>query len=640
LAAAALTIGAGLLARSVLPVVSPVAFAAAVMVAFGLGLAFALPVLRRHRQQLAEGMPMLESIVASAGRGVAVAAMQAVALAGTGLALCVTGIGQLVAAGLLVVVAVAVAALLAGTALPALLALGEEWYVPDEGAAKARRPRMAGLLAAVGARPRIAVVVSLLLLAALAVPGFGAVLTPLGAGQATPGTTARDVFTEVARDFGPGYNAPLVVSMSLLGSDDPSGVLDSLRAQVQANPDVSRVVFASPNANIDTGVLFVIPATGPGDPATTALVWQLRTDAAAWLSDFGVSAAVSGQAARDVDVMDRLGTAAPWFALLLALIAAGVLLAATASLRYWLLASAGAALACAAAFGVSRLVWGELDALLAFLGGGLLFGLGIAHGVAVGAGRRSVPDAARLTAVGAVVVGVVFAFFVPAQPPPVQQLALFLSVGVLVDALLLRLILIPALARLLGDRLWRPTRIAGRVPSADLEGDALARRAEALASLPADNGIHVQGLTVRANGRELFAGLDLELSPGTVQVLEGDPAATRALLYGLGGRIAVEGSGMVAGYTINDERRDIRRVTKLLRADSPPPQFRRPATPVVLVDRADALSAEQGAALRWGLKANPKLTWVLGVQDPDFIQTLGIRAVPTRTALDQTGVTV
>src|SRR4029079_18420513 len=96
-------------------------------------------------------------------------------------------------------------------------------------------------------------------------------------GSADPGSNARGTYALIDDHFGVGYNGPLIVSATIVGSDDPLGVMDGIADEIKALPGVASVPLATPNEDASTGIVQVIPTTGPDTEETKALVKQIRS---------------------------------------------------------------------------------------------------------------------------------------------------------------------------------------------------------------------------------------------------------------------------------------------------------------------------------------------------------------------------
>jgi RND superfamily putative drug exporter len=161
----------------------------------------------------------------------------------------------------------------------------------------------------------------------------------------------------------------------------------------------------------------------------------------------------------------------------------------------------------------------------------------------------------------AVIMFAVFAAFVPHGEGPIKTIAFGLAVGVFIDAFVVRMTLVPAVLALLGRAAWwLPRWIDRRLPSFDVEGEALAHQL-ALADWPAPGDTHAvyaEDLAVGGHARSSLA-----VRPGEVAVVDGPDAS--ALLLTLSGRMAIaDGRVKVAGLVLPEQAAAVRRRTAYL----------------------------------------------------------------------------
>ena len=273
----------------------------AVMLGLAVGIDYALFILSRHRDQLADpelGLDPEESTaraVATAGSAVVFA----------GLTVCIALIGLTLAnipflgvMGVFAAVAVALAVVIALTLLPAMMGfLGERMRPRPR-----RRTARAGTgrsifdrwVAAATKLPVLTIVVIVAGLGALSYPASNLQMSLPNSGQHAMEQPDRIAYDLVSEHFGPGYNGPLIVTADLLQSTDPMGVMNKLKADIEATEGVDRVLLAAPNQNADTGIVQVVPTTGPDDPATADLVKRITDQHDAWQVTPGVDTAVTG----------------------------------------------------------------------------------------------------------------------------------------------------------------------------------------------------------------------------------------------------------------------------------------------------------------------------------------------------------
>ena len=492
--------------------------AVAAMIGLGVGIDYALFIVSRYREALAGGRGVADAVAVAmdtAGRSVA--------FAGSVVVIALLG---LVAIGLPFVTAFAIAAslmvafsvLVALTLLPALLGFAgtkvDRLRVP--GIRVSANPesslgyRISGLI---GRAPLAVAVGAAAVLLLLAAP-----LLDLRLGFPDSGATperfhSRRAYDLLTAGFGPGFNGPLLVALEGDGALDLARV-DTLRAAVAGTAGVAEVAPAVVNAAGDTAVVTIVPTTSPQDARTTDLVETLRRDVVpAALADSGLRAHVGGATAATIDVDDRMASRTPVF---IAIVVGLSFLLLTTVFRSPVIAFKAAMmnlLSIGAAYGVVIAVfqWGWGADLLGVEETGpiasfvpmflfaILFGLSMDYEVFLlsrireaylrtGDTRRAVADGlgvtARVITAAAAVMVVVFLSFLLVDDAISKQFGVGLATAVLVDATIVRLLLVPATMELLGAwNWWFPTWLDRLVPRLNIEGHARAAR-DHLPTLP------------------------------------------------------------------------------------------------------------------------------------------------------------
>ena len=635
----------------------------AIMLGLAVGIDYALFILSRHRDQLSEGMEVEESAaraVGTAGSAVVFAGLTVIiALVG----LSIAGLPFLTVMGVFGALTVGVEVLLALTLLPAFMGFAGERLRPK--ARKVRRSRTSVVepvetkghsfaslwVRAVTTWPLLTVAVVLVALGGLAYPATDLQMALPTSGHSLPGTQDRETFDEITDKFGIGFNGPLIMTVDIVELDDPVEVLDGLKADVVAMPGVEMVAAATPNANVDTGMVQVIPTTGPDDPATADLVERLRDRQGEWQERYEASTAVTGFTAIQIDVTSQLEAALLPFGIFVVGLSLILLTMVFRSVWVPIKAALGYLLSVAAAFGATTLVFnkgwfkdlinlpetGPVISFLPIILMGILFGLAMDYEVFLvsrmreefvhGNTERSVEDgfvhSAKVVVAAGLIMLAVFAFFVPNGEGAIKPIAFGLAVGVVLDAFVVRMTLVPAVMKLLGRHAWwLPRWLDARLPSFDIEGESLTRQVH-LANWPSPedtSAIVGEGLAASVGERTLFRGLDLRVQPGQVLVVEGEHAPRRALLLALAGRVKLtEGTLKVLGHVLPEEAPVVRRLAPVLGPSVA--HFGRVLSHhrggLVCVDNADELSDVQDRSLRRALSAaaesQSSTTWVLGV---------------------------
>ncbi len=585
----------------------------AVMLGLAVGIDYALFVLSRHRDQLRDGMEPEESTgraVGTAGSAVIFAGLTVfIALLGLGVA----GIPFLTTMGVFAALTVAFAVVIALTMLPALMGLlGERMRPKVRVSRKARKeaaaaqhgddvdtdevapePRKKGGAFAwwVGIttnHPIVTIVVVVLGLGALSVPTMDLELSLPNSGQHEAGAQDRIAYDLIDEYFGPGFNGPLVITADIIGSTDPLGLMNSLKSDIEKIDGVASVPLSTPNQNADTGLIQIVPTTASDDPATAELVERLRDKTVEWEDRYGVTTAVTGFTAVQIDVTDKLAGALLPFGVLVVGLSLVLLAAVFRSIAVPIKATIGYLFSVGAAFGATALVFNDgflkelinLDrpmpviSFLPILVMGILFGLAMDYEVFLVSRMReeyvhgkSAMDAIRdgFVASGPVVVAAaiimfsVFAFFVPEGMGPIKQIAFALAVGVAVDAFLVRMTLVPAVMALLGDKAWWLPKWLDRIlPTFDVEGEVLTRKLE-MASWPGtDDVVHAEGLAVDG----IVNPIDLSVPAGAVVGIVGPLGARTGAAMALTGRLeTTAGRARVAGELLPQAASTVRRRT-------------------------------------------------------------------------------
>ncbi|MFW6600081.1 MMPL family transporter [Propionibacteriaceae bacterium Y2011] len=588
-------------------VISSTTIMLSLMLGLAVGIDYALFILSRHRDQLATGMDPEESAarsVATSGSAVVFAGLTVmIALCG----LSVAGMPFLTTMGVAAAAAVAIAVMIALTAIPALMGLmgeklrpkpkkekqpGQPQHGVPATAAKPKRGWADRWVGAATKLPVLTIVVIVLGLGALAIPASQLRLALPDAGSNPAGSPARVTYDLVSEHFGPGHNGPLIMTVDIVASDDPLGVMEGLADDIEALPGVATVPLSTPNPGIDTGIVQIVPTTGPDDPATSELVRQLRDLQPQFRDEYGVDTAVTGITAVQIDVSDKLAQALLPFGLLVVGLSLILLTMVFRSILVPIKAALGYVLSVVASFGVVALVfeygWGAellgLDktgpviSFLPIILMGILFGLAMdyevflvsriredhVHGVpAREAVRTGFVASARVVLAAGLIMFAVFAAFVPEGDAILKSIALGLAVGIFVDAFIVRMTLVPAVLKLLGEAAWYlPPWLDKRLPSFDVEGEGLQRQL-ALADWPMPGftaGIAAESIMI--NDEPVLGG-PVVLQPGRPAVLTGGDATTRtSVLLAFTARTAItEGRLKVAGQVLPDHGGSVRRHT-------------------------------------------------------------------------------
>ncbi|MRH93625.1 MMPL family transporter [Nocardia sp. SYP-A9097] len=329
----------------------------------------------------------------------------------------------------------------------------------------------------------------------LAAPFLGVRFGAPDAGNRQQGTSARQAYDLLAAGFGPGSNAPLQVAIRV-DQGDPAA-LERLTSGLRGTSGVAAVLPPSLSASGAAALLTVIPTTTPQDRATETLVHTLRHDV---IPAAGADAYVGGVTATSIDATAHVTHRVPLLAASVIAISTVVLLLAFRSIAIPLTAAVLNLLSIAAAYGVMAFVlrggWAgrlvgidtatPLPAFVLVLVFAILFGLSMDYEVFLISrmreswlrtrdnGRAIVDGLAgtgRVITAAAAVMVAVFASFVPSHEIPVKVMGVGMGAAILIDATVVRMLLVPAVMHLLGRvNWWLPSGIDRRLPHLHVEG--------------------------------------------------------------------------------------------------------------------------------------------------------------------------
>ena len=486
-----------------------------VMLGLAVGIDYSLFILYRHRKQLLQGADVTESIGLANGT-----AGNAVVFAGTTvivalLALNITGIPFLGLMGTAGAVSVAIAVLIAVSLTPALLGLAGTRLlsrrararaaaaasVDPETASPRTRVRPMSMLRAI-----VTVVVTIAALLTIAIPALSMRLGLPDGGSEAEDSSAYQAYTLTQDAFGEGVNGPLLIVATFPEGLDDDQVLERqliVARELAAQDDVVAVAPVAVSEDNRVGAFQVVPAEGPNSESTETLVRDLRELPAI---DGDITLGVAGQAAINIDISEGLADVLPLYLVVVVGLSFLIMVMVFRSILVPLIATAGFVLSLFATYGAVTAVfqWGWFGDLLgvhnpgpilSFLPVilvGILFGLAMdyqlflatgmreayAHGaparLAVAQGFR----AGRTVVIAAALIMIaVFGGFITSESVIIKSMGLGLSLGVLFDAFIVRMLLVPALMHLLGcSAWWLPKWLDKITPNVDVEGSALERR--------------------------------------------------------------------------------------------------------------------------------------------------------------------
>ncbi|GFZ79070.1 MMPL family transporter [Nesterenkonia alkaliphila] len=485
------------------------------MLGLAVGIDYSLFIINRHRRQLKDGIPLRESIALANGTAGNAVIFAGVTVVIALLALNVSGLPFLALMGTVAAACVIIAVLIAVTMTPALLKLvgwrilrrRERRYIGFEEAKPREITQPMGNLKALSLT-----VLSLAGLAVLSIPALDLRLGLPDASSEAQDSMAYQAYAEIEESFGQGMNGPLLVL-----ADFPAP-LETEEAATDYQLDIAEALIA--HEHIDTvlpialaedhtmAAYQVIPVEGPAAESTGELVHQFRDgNPLAGTETAEVELSVAGMTAAEIDISGVIAEAMPLYLSLVVGLSLIVMIMVFRSILLPVVATLGFAGALTASLGIVVAVfqWGWLGEIfgvsrpgpimtfLPILLVGILFGLAIDYVLFTCSGMRealvhgSPPRLAvrkglhagrAVVTAAALIMASVFAGFIFTPDPMIASIGLGLAVGILLDAFVVRLVLVPAVLHLCGPAAWWLPKWLDRIlPDVDVEGAKLERKA-------------------------------------------------------------------------------------------------------------------------------------------------------------------
>jgi RND superfamily putative drug exporter len=463
----------------------------AAMIGLGVGIDYALFILTRFRNGLDEGLePVAASTraVDTAGRAVLFAGVTVIISL---LGMLLLGVSFLYGVAIAAALAVLFTMIASLTLLPALLASAghrvDKLRLPGLGKRRAladiELSRWWRWSATIQRHPVVAMLLSSGFLLVLCIPVLSLRLGSSDAGSDPSGTTTRQAYDLLAEGFGPGFNGPFQVVAELPSKGDET-VLTDLRGEIEHQPGVASVTAPTLNPAGNTGVIIVYPTSSPQSVETTDLLDRLRNDVVPRAERAtGATVHVGGITAIFEDFGNVLTEKLPLFIGVVVLLSALLLMVVFRSILVPLKAMAMNFLSIGAAFGIVVAVfqWGWLGGAIGLEGTGpiepflppfffaIVFGLSMDYEVflmsriheewenshdATAATTRGLALTGRVITAAAAIMVTVFASFMIGEDRVIKLFGLGLSAAVLIDAVVIRTILVPSIMQLFGERAW------------------------------------------------------------------------------------------------------------------------------------------------------------------------------------------
>nr|WP_230309329.1 MMPL family transporter [Planomicrobium sp. YIM 101495] len=487
----------------------------ALMIGLAVGIDYALFIVNRQRTLILEGGLSAKEAAArangTAGSAVFFAGLTVIiALSG----LLVIGISFLSSMALVASMTVAIDVLVALTLLPAMLGLIGERIVSKKALAKYNSKPAGKTSFANGWITRllkikwVAVLLVIAILGTLAIPVTQMNLGMPSGASANKDTAARQSYDIISDSFGEGFNGPLLLVAERADSEavDPQEFVQLLMniSQLDGIAEVTPGGFSEDGT---IAIVSIIPQEGPTDEETKALVESLRTDSTT-VENTNIEVGVTGLTAVNIDISEKLSEVFPVYIMIIVVLSLVILLVVFRSVLIPIKATAGFLLSILATFGATTAVfqWGWFGSLFGIDTGGPLLSFipilvtGILYGLAMDyqvflvssmreeyihgkRGDRAVINgystASKVVVAAALIMVSVFSGFIFTDDIMIKQIGFALAFGILVDAFLIRMIFVPAVMSMFGDKIWwLPKWLDRLLPNLDIEGEKLLQELE------------------------------------------------------------------------------------------------------------------------------------------------------------------
>jgi RND superfamily putative drug exporter len=338
------------------------------------------------------------------------------------------------------------------------------------------------------------------LMLVLAAPALGLRLASSDAGNDPTAQTTRQAFDLLAKGFGPGFNGPLEIAVALPHAHDSTALIKLTRA-LRGTPGIASVAPPRLNATGTTAAVVAYPTTSPQSAQTAGLVTRLR-DAVIPETERNSQTRVfvGGATASQVDFSHVLSSKLPLFIGVVIALSALLLLVVFRSLVIPVQAAIMNLLSIGASLGITQAVFergwlgglvgiqaGPIDAFIPVLAFAIVFGLSMdyevflisrvheewqATGDASAAVREGLANTGRVITAAAAVMVAVFGAFAISGDRVLAMFGLAMASAVLLDALVVRMLLLPAVLQLLGATTWAlPRWLDRRLPRVAIEAE-------------------------------------------------------------------------------------------------------------------------------------------------------------------------
>lgn len=497
--------------------ITSVSITLAAMLGLAVGIDYALFIMTRFRQQRKEGYSVKESVAIATGTAGSAVVFAGITVIIALLGLSVAQIPFLTMMGLSAALCVLLAIFIAIIVVPAFLGIMGHKVGPDRKntflskVSKSDKKRTISDRWGnfVAKRPWKIAIIGIVLLSIIAIPISHMDLGLPDDGSKNEDTTERKAYDLLTEAYGPGHHATLlVVAKTSSETANPKVALNDTVKELNGLSNVKSVSPAIPGPSGELYLISVTPKTGPADSETEELVNDIREESDTLESSDHIKLMVTGTTAVNIDISQKLSDALPIFALLIIGFSFILMVLVFRSILVPLKAVLGFVLSLGATLGFTVFVVQDgylidlfgfpiANPVLSFLPViviGILFGLAMDYEVFLvsrmrevfintGDARKAVLAGMRdsggvVTAAGLIMISV-FTGFMLAPDPIIKSIGLALTFGVLFDAFVVRMAIVPAVMTIMGKSAWYlPKWLDKILPNVDIEGQSFMEQME------------------------------------------------------------------------------------------------------------------------------------------------------------------
>ncbi|MFI3377595.1 MMPL family transporter [Mammaliicoccus sciuri] len=479
----------------------------AVMIGLALSIDYALFILSRFKEIKSEETDPIKAIGLATGTAGSAVVFAGVTVLIAVLGLSILGIDFLTTTGIAAAISVIFAVLTALTLVPVLVGIFHKHIKPKKQNIREKKNADTKWSKFVIGMPTLAIIIALIILVIAILPVKDMRLGIPDDGMSPDDTTQKKAYNIISDKFGEGYNGQIAMLVNVKDKKDNPQILQkdlqSMQDDIKDIKNVDSVLPPQMNDNNDYALVIIIPEKGPNAESTNDLVHDLRDYNDTAKGDYEFKTEVSSQSVINIDMTDKINESIPLFASVIVLLAFVLLMIVFRSIIVPLKAVLGFVLSLLASLGITTLVMqdgvlsglfgidtpGPLFAMLPVIVISLLFGLAMDYEVFLMsriheeyrktyntnlAVKLGIKKSGPVIVAAALIMFSVFFAFVFQDDTMVKSMGLALGVGVLFDAFIVRLTLIPALTTLFGKASWYiPSWLNKIIPNVDIEGESL-----------------------------------------------------------------------------------------------------------------------------------------------------------------------